>query len=198
MSGNPPQGWSLVAWTALVVGGVAGGILAWQGVGEEGVLLVLRATARTSLLLFLGVFLASTARGRWPNRATEWLFDNRRYLGVSFATSHTVHFAAILALTQMSARRPDAVVLLLGGLGYLFILAMVATSFDATAALLGARRWKRLHTAGIFYVWTVFVLTYLGNAAKDPKAAVSVFLLVGALAFRLARRRAPHAHATAH
>ena len=159
---------------------------------------MLRATARTSLLLFLGVFLASTVRSRWPNRATEWLFDNRRYLGVSFATSHTVHFAAILALTRMSAGHPDPVVLLLGGLGYLFILAMVATSFDATAALLGARRWKRLHTAGIFYVWTVFVLTYLGNAAKDPKAAASIFLLLGALAFRLAQRRAPHAHATAH
>jgi hypothetical protein len=59
---------------------------------------------------------------------------------VSFATSHTVHFAAILALTRMSARRPDPVVLLLGGLGYLLILAMVATSFDAAAGLLGARR----------------------------------------------------------
>jgi len=159
---------------------------------------VLRSTARTSLLLFLAVFLASTLRGSWPNRATEWLLDNRRYLGVSFAASHTVHFAAILALTRMSARRPDAVVLLLGGLGYLFILAMVATSFDATAAWIGARHWKRLHATGIFYVWTVFVLTYLGNAAKDPRAAVSVFLLLAALAFRLARRRAPHAHATAH
>jgi hypothetical protein len=44
----------------------------------------------------------------------------------------------------------------------------------------------------------VFVRTYLGNAAKDQKAAVSVVLLLAALAFRLARRRAPHAHATAH
>jgi sulfoxide reductase heme-binding subunit YedZ len=198
MSGSAPQGWSLVAWTGLVVGAGAAGILVWQGVGEEGLRLVLRATARTSLLLFLAVFLASTLRGSWPNRATEWLLDNRRYLGVSFATSHTVHFAAILALTRMSARRPDPVVLLLGGLGYLFILVMVATSFDATAAWIGARHWKRLHTTGIFYVWTVFVLTYLGNAAKDPRAAVSVFLLLAALAFRLARRRAPHAHATAH
>jgi sulfoxide reductase heme-binding subunit YedZ len=195
MSGSAPQGWSLVAWTGLVVGAGAAGILAWQGVGEEGFRLVLRATARTSLLLFLAVFLASTLRNSWPNRATEWLLDNRRYLGVSFATSHTVHFAAILALTRMSARRPDPVVLLLGGLGYLFILVMVATSFDGTAAWIGARHWKRLHTTGIFYVWTVFVLTYLGNAAKDPRAAVSVFLLLAAIAFRLARRRASHAHA---
>jgi len=198
MSGGPPQGWWLVAWTALVVGAGAAAILVWHGVGEEGMRSVLRATARTSLLMFLAVFLASTVRRRWPNRATEWLFDNRRYLGVSFATSHTVHFAAILALTRMSARRPDPVVLLLGGLGYLLILAMVVTSFDATARLLGARRWKRLHTTGIFYVWTVFVLTYLGNAVKDPKAAVSVVLLLAALAFRLTRRPAPHAHATAH
>jgi methionine sulfoxide reductase heme-binding subunit len=198
MNGASLQGWSLVAWTALVVCGGAAGVLAWQGAGEEGLRLVLRATARTSLLLFLAVFLASTLHGSRPNRATAWLLDNRRYLGVSFATSHTVHFAAILGLTRVSSHRTDPVVLLLGGLGYAIILAMTATSFDATASLLGARRWKRLHTTGIYYVWTVFLLTYLGNAAKDPKAAVSVVLLLGALAFRLAGRRKSHAHAPAH
>jgi hypothetical protein len=80
----------------------------------------------------------------------------------------------------------------------LLIVAMVATSFDVTAGLLGVRRWRRLHATGIFYVWTVFLLTYSGNAAKDPKAAASAFVLLAALAFRLAGRRAPHAHATAH
>ncbi len=198
MIGGPLRGWSLVAWTALVVGGAGAGILVSQGTGEAGLLCVLHATARTSLLLFLCVFLASTARACWPNRATEWLLDNRRYLGVSFATSHTVHLAAIVALTRVSAHRPDKAVLLLGGLGFLLILAMTITSFDRTAALLGARRWKSLHTAGIYYIWSVFVLTYLGNAAKDPKAAASVALLLGALAFRLARHRSPHAPATAH
>jgi len=197
MNGSPPRGWSLVAWTALLVGTGAAGILAWQGAGEEGLRLVLRATARTSLLLFLGVFLASALRGRWPNRATQWLLDNRRYLGVSFAASHTVHFAAILALARMSARRLDPVVLLLGGLAYLVILAMAATSFDAAVARIGPRPWKRLHTTGIFYVWTVFLLTYAGNAGKDPKAAISAFLLLAALALRLAWR-APQAPAAAH
>ncbi|MET0152535.1 MAG: hypothetical protein ABW298_07995 [Candidatus Binatia bacterium] len=198
MIGGPLRGWSLVAWTALVVGGGAAGILASEGAGEAGLLEVLRATARTSLLLFLCVFLASTARACWPNRASEWLLENRRYLGVSFATSHAVHLAAIVGLTRVSAHRPDSAVLVLGGLGFLLILAMAATSFDRTAALLGARRWKRLHTTGIYYIWAVFTLTYLGNAAKDPKAVVSVALLLGALAFRLSRRRSGHAPATAH
>jgi DMSO/TMAO reductase YedYZ heme-binding membrane subunit len=198
MTGGPLQGWSLPAWTALVVGGGAAGIVASQGAGEDGLLLVLRATARTSLLLFLGVFLASTVRARWPNRATDWLLDNRRYLGVSFATSHAVHLAAIVGLTRVSAHRPSDAVLVLGGLGFLLILAMTATSFDSTASLLGARRWKRLHTVGIYYLWAIFLLTYLGNAAKDPKAVISVALLLGALAFRIACRRSPHAHAAAH
>jgi DMSO/TMAO reductase YedYZ heme-binding membrane subunit len=198
MIGGPLRGWSLVAWTAVVVGGGAAGILLLEGAGEAGLLVVLRSTARTSLLLFLCVFLASTARGCWANRATEWLLDNRRYLGVSFATSHAVHFGAIVGLTRVSAHRPDATVLVLGSLGFLLILAMTATSFDKTAALLGARRWHRLHTAGIYYVWAIFTLTYLGNAAKDAKAAGSVALLLGALAFRLARRRSRHAPATAH
>jgi DMSO/TMAO reductase YedYZ heme-binding membrane subunit len=196
--GGPLRGWSLVACTALVVGGGAVAILASEGAGEAGLLAVLRATARTSLLLFLCVFLASTARACWPNRATEWLLDNRRYLGVSFATSHAVHLGAIVGLTRVSAHRPDGAVLVLGGLGFLLILAMTATSFDATASLLGPRHWRRLHAAGIYYVWTIFSLTYLGHADQDPKAAVSVVLLVGALAFRIACRRSRHAPAAAH
>jgi len=78
------------------------------------------------------------------------------------------------------------------------LLSFTALHHIGTAAWIGARHWKRLHATGIFYVWSVFVLTYLGNATKDPRAAISVFLLLAALAFRLARRRAPHAHAAAH
>ncbi len=100
MSGGAPRGWSLVAWTGLVVGAGAACILAWQGVGEEGLRLVLRATARTSLLLFLAVFLASTLRGggrtaRPSGSSTTddtWASRSRRLI--------PMHFAAILALTR--------------------------------------------------------------------------------------------------
>jgi hypothetical protein len=185
------KGWWLVAWTALTVGTNAALVLAVHGSKQQGMHLILRATARTSLVLFLAVFVASPLRAAWPSRATRWLVENRRYLGVSFATSHTIHFAAIIGLTRVSPARPDLVVLLLGGLGYAFILARAATSFDTTAAWLGPRRWKMLHTCGVYYIWSVFTLTSLGGVRHDPLSVVSVALLASALLLRLLPSRAP-------
>jgi methionine sulfoxide reductase heme-binding subunit len=194
----PLAGWWLVAWTAAIVGAMTGAILVSRGITSEGLHVVLRATARTSLALFLAVFVASPLRAIWPHRFADWLVDNRRYLGVSFATSHGFHFSAIITLTRVSAEPPQLVTVVLGSLGYLFILAMAATSFDATAAWLGARRWKRLHATGLYYLWVVFTLTSLGGAADgDPLAALSLALLSTAMALRFGRRIALRARPVA-
>jgi sulfoxide reductase heme-binding subunit YedZ len=190
MSAEFSKGWWLVAWTAATVSTCAALVLAVHGPTPRAMHLILRATARTSLILFLAVFVASPLRAAWPSRATRWLVENRRYLGVSFATSHAVHFAAILGLTRVAPERPGAVVLLLGGLGYGFIAAMAATSFDTTAAWLGPRRWKMMHTCGVYYLWTVFTLTSLGGVMRDPLAVVSVGLRASALLLRLVPFRA--------
>ena len=184
------KGWCLIGWTALIVGAMSAAIIGAYGPTEAGMHGVLRATARTSLTLFLAAFVASPMRAAWPSRFADWLVENRRYLGVSFAISHTFHFAAIIGLTRVSSQSTPHVVVVLGGLGFVFIVAMAATSFDTTAAWLGARRWKRLHTAGVYYLWIVFTLTALGAANRDPAAAVSVAVLLSAMALRLMRRRA--------
>jgi len=189
MSPRFPKGWSLVAWTAALVGAMAAVILAAYGPTREGMHALLRATARSSLLLFLGAFVASSLRAAWPSRFADWLVENRRHLGVSFAVSHTFHFAAILGLTRVSSEQTPVVVVLLGGIGFVFIAAMAATSFDTTAAWLGARRWHLLHAVGVHYLWAVFTLTALGSVHRDPVAALSVALLLSAMALRLMRRK---------
>ena len=191
MSVEFSKGWWLVAWTAVTVCTFAALVLAVHGPNQQAMHLILRATARTSLVLFLAAFIAAPLRAVWPSRATRWLIENRRYVGVSFATSHTVHFAAIIGLTRVTPERPDLVVLLLGGVGYAFILAMAATSLDTTAAWLGPRRWKMLHTCGVYYIWSVFALTSFGGVMRDPLSVVSVALLASALLLRLMPSRAP-------
>jgi hypothetical protein len=47
---------------------------------------------------------------------------------------------------------------ILGGAAYLFIAAMVATSFDSTAAWLGPRKWRALHLVGSWYIWLSFAV----------------------------------------
>jgi sulfoxide reductase heme-binding subunit YedZ len=182
-------GWPLVGWTALGVGAMASAILAIHGPTATAMHTLLRATARTSLVLFLGAFVASSLRATWPSAFTDWLVQNRRYLGVSFAVSHAFHFAAIIGLVRLTPETPPLPVVVLGGSGFVFIAAMAATSFDATAAWLGPRRWKTLHTAGVYYLWTVFTLTALGAVSRDPIATIAVALLLSAMVLRLLRRR---------
>ncbi len=175
-------------------------LVAQFGAAEPGIRVVIRATARTSFALFMLAFAASSLRRAWPTDATAWLIENRRYLGVSFAVSHVVHLLAILALYDWSLRRlavkTGAAALLLGGLGYVFVLAMAATSFDRTAAWLGPRRWRRLHTAGMYYLWTIFTISYVPRAIMEspayaPLAVVAIAMMVLRIAHR--PRRADHA-----
>jgi len=191
MTARSLNGWPLVGWTALVVGTMTSAIVADEGFTQGAMHAALRATARTSLVLFLAAFVASSLRATWPSRFADWLSSNRRYLGVSFAVSHAFHLAAIVGLVRLSPEPTPVVTIVLGGLGYVFIAAMAATSFDATAAWLGARRWKLLHTTGLYYLWIVFTLTSLGAAHRDPLATIALASLLSAMALRWVRRRAP-------
>jgi methionine sulfoxide reductase heme-binding subunit len=166
--------------------------LATTGAGEEGIRSVIRLTARTSIVLFLLAFTASAAFRLWGGRWPRWLLVNRRYLGLSFAVSHFLH---LLALVVLAARFPDrfwggtsASTMVVGGIGYVFVALMAATSNDASVAWLGPRRWKALHTVGAYWLWQVFLLTYGLSIPRAPGYLVPVALLLGAWGLRLAAR----------
>jgi len=187
------RGWPLVGVAAATLVLMVIALLARFGTAEPGIRVVIRATARTSFVLFMLAFVASALRRAWRNAATAWLLANRRYLGVSFAVSHVLHLLAIFALYDWSLRRfvvqTGAAAILLGGLGYVFVLAMAATSFDRAVSWLGARRWRRLHAAGMYYLWTIFTISYvprvvMGSAAYAPLAIVAI----AALALRITHR----------
>jgi methionine sulfoxide reductase heme-binding subunit len=72
----------------------------------------------------------------------------------------------------------------IGELGYVFILAMAATSFDTTSTCLGRRAWKILHTTGIWYLWLVFLLSYASRAVHDPHFWIGVAAVLGGWAVR--------------
>jgi DMSO/TMAO reductase YedYZ heme-binding membrane subunit len=158
------RGWPLAGVLAVLLIGGAVAIVAFHGGSVEGVRLVVRITARTSLLLFALAFTASAMIRLWPGTFTRWQRANRRQLGVSFAVSHLVHAAVLIALASLD--RPlflsltNPVSLVSGGLAYVFIIAMAATSFDRTAAMMGRRAWRLLHAAGAWYIWISFVVAY--------------------------------------
>ena len=78
-------------------------------------------------------------------------------------------------------------------LAYVFLAGMTVTSFDRTAAWLGRAWWRRLHLAGSYLLWLVFLQSYAGRALREPVPhAALAAALVAALSLRLwARRRQP-------
>jgi len=192
-------GWPIVGWCALVLVTLTAAILAVQGVDEAGLRSVVRTTAQTSVVLFTGAFCASALCTTWPAPLTRWMLRNRRYLGVSFAVSHFIHLIAIVALAvQLGDQfKLNPATLVGGGLAYVFIAAMTATSFDRTAAWLGPRTWRRLHTTGGYWIWFIFFISYAPRAAMvSAWYAPFVFVLLGVVALRVVvrlrrRRRSP-------
>jgi hypothetical protein len=168
---------------------MVGAILVRYGITGEGLLITIRVTALTSLVLFLTAFLASSVRTLSRSRAARWLIRNRRYIGVSFAASHTLHLGAIVTRSILTGQAPPLFTIVAGGLAYFFIVAMAATSFDRTAAWLGPARWRRLHLSGMYYIWFVFVYTYAGSAARSSVSGFLAVVLVVSLAARLWIRR---------
>src|SRR5688500_4145822 len=89
-------GWPIVGWATLAVVAIQIADLPIAGTGEEGVRMAIRASARTSVVLFGLAFVASSLYRLAPSAFSRWLIANRRYLGVSFAVSHAIHLAAIV------------------------------------------------------------------------------------------------------
>lgn len=180
------RGWPIVFCVTLGVGVVVGAILLVEGTGADGIGAWLRWTARISGLLFYAAIAAAALRAFWDRPFIRALLANRRYVGVSAAVAHTWHLAGIVAYANLPGVEVESGSSLLGGLAYLFLFAMAATSFDRSAAWLGARRWKRLHTVGAWYVWLIFTYTFAGSAASSPVTALLALAGVGVFVLRVA------------
>jgi DMSO/TMAO reductase YedYZ heme-binding membrane subunit len=187
------EGWPLVGVLAVAVTAVA---LAAAGSGNfesEGARAAIRATARTSLVLFCLAYAAAALVRFWPNAFTQWVRRNRRQIGVSFAVSHGVHALAIASLSVLAPEEFKNEVrlsmLIPGGIGYLFIAAMAATSFDRTAAAIGPRAWRWLHGFGAFYIWVGFMNAFGSRAPARPHYWAFVAILVAVMALRLLAMR---------
>jgi hypothetical protein len=98
------DGWRLFALLSLTLLALSIWIAGMRGFEVDGVRMVIRFTARTSLVLFCLAFAGTALALMWPNAWTRWLRRNRRYLGVSFAASHAIHAVAIAAFAAGSRR----------------------------------------------------------------------------------------------
>ena len=192
------RGWALTRWISVALLAMTALVLAGAGTGEPGVRMLIRATARSSALLFLTAFLARPARQLWRSDVTAYLLKNRRYFGVSMAVSHFIHGCAIgrLITSFPGAYTLQAQTIVFGGLGFVFIALMATTSSDAAFAKLGRKRWTLLHRTGVWYLWFIFAFTFIPDPSRGWDALHALFVsafgaapLVRAAAHWKTRRR---------
>ena len=150
---------------------------------------MLRVTARVAFLFLMLAYLARPIRMLLGNTAgmrdfvRSWL-KHRRYLGLSMAFAHTVHAGYVLALPLVLGMEIDLITLIGGGLAFVLMWAMAATSNDASIKALG-KNWRRLHLVGLHYLWLIFMQSFVGRVFvedADPLYALLVALgLLGLL-----------------
>ena len=174
-------GWRLTALVTLaIVTGLAlhFGVSGWT---STSVAAGIDATGRSSLVLFSMAFVASSVQRLWPSSLSQWMLQNRRWIGLSFASSHGIHLALILA---MSLDFPDPFLSqqpagkwLVGGVAYLLIALVALTSTNAAQRWMGMKHWKRLHVIGSYWIWAEFALTYVSHVKKGPADFYAPFLV---------------------
>jgi sulfoxide reductase heme-binding subunit YedZ len=166
---------------------VVAGTLALHGTGVLGWRLVTRRTAQIAFPLFLIAFTASSFAKLRPGPIPRALLARRRAIGLAFATAQLIHGAAIVVFLRIEGRRFEPDGAFFGGLlGFVFVVAMAATSNEAAVRRLGRRGWRALHRAGMVWLFVIYAATYAGRVARDPGWWPGLALLVAALAVRLA------------
>jgi len=141
------------------------------GLGKDGARLMIRITAAVSMILFMLLFLSGALSRYRPGRFSDWVADNRRFIGLSFATSHLVHGGFLLSLLLygkdyfLSIVRWDTIVL--GGLAYVIIFMMVFTSI--WPVLMQRMAWlKPFYFYSMYYLWLIFFATFAERAWSKP------------------------------
>lgn len=176
-----------------LMGLIAGLAAVWLGLHTgtetvEGWRLAARWTARIGFPIFILTYSASSLGRLWPSDLTRGLWRGRRWWGLGFFASHTVHLIALVTFLNLSGESRPLPVLIGGGFGYVLLFAMAATSNNAAMRALG-HNWKRLHSFGIHYLWFIFAFSYLGRIMKPESmmaGTIGITVALAALGLRIA------------
>jgi len=136
------------------------------------------------------VVAASAMRTLFPGSFTNWWVRNREQFGLCFALAMAwqATFIFIMSNTYRDYYYEEVYLFrdeLEGSIGYIFLVAMVFTTFPFGRKLVSPKQWKLIHTAGIYFLWAYpfsvywWTLYYYG----EPGIHDYIFYWAGFLAF---------------
>lgn len=109
---------------------------------------------------------------------------NRRYLGLSAAFVHTIHFGYVVVFLSSNLEDTGLEVLVFAGIAFVSLWFMALTSNGWGLRTLGPR-WRLLHRFGMHYVWVLYTVTLSGGFGLSLISSVlfALALLAGLLRF---------------
>ena len=186
-----PRFWPVILALIVALAAMAVGLHTHIGGGEDHWTHASRYTARVGFPFFILTYSASSLARLWPGDTTKSLLRGRKWWGLAFATTHTVHLYALLKVITAPGAEPDWLYLSPAILAYVILYAMALTSWGWAYIAMG-RWWKRLHSFGIHYLWLIFAAAYwLKAIAGEQRAITATFgiIALGALGLRIAAWR---------
>lgn len=149
-------------------------------------------SVRWSVPFIYFVVAASAMPVLFPSDLSRWWIRNRRYVGLVFATAMAWQGAFIFLVSSVHADHYYSDIYYLrdeleGTSGYLFLAAMVFTSFDFGRRWVSSSQWKLIHRSGVYFLWAYPFSVYWWNTFyyDNPRALDYVFYAAGFLAFAL-------------
>lgn len=184
------RGWNIVRYIVGLSIVLFIGIFLYNGVTEEATRICIRLSASIAALLFSVAFVASSIQYFFKGLFTFWLLSNRRFWGISYAILHIIHLAFLVFLQFRFHPVFDLAAstsLMAGGLAYLFTFFMLLTSFDTFRSRLSIRSWIFIHTIGGYWIWIIFMNTYISRLDTELSYLPMLIIFVFTLFMRLTK-----------
>ncbi len=128
----------------------------------------------------------------FPGPIPMWLLRNRKYIGLCFAVAMAWQglFISMMSLFFHDYYFEDIYLLrdeLEGSVGYIFLTAMVLTSFNFGRKHLSPKQWKLLHKTGLYFLFAYPFSVYWWNLYyyPNPELMDYCFYWFGFVAFVL-------------
>lgn len=158
-----------------------------------GVSKMIQFSVRFAVPFIFLVVAISSVQILFPGPIPAWLLRNRKYIGMCFAVAMAWQGMFIFIMSNFFRDYYFEDVYLLrdeleGSIGYIFLPAMVVTSFRFGRKHLTLKQWKLLHTSAIYFLWAYPFSVYWWNFSHyygNPQPIDYVYYWGGFLAFAL-------------
>ena len=157
-----------------------------------GVSAMISFSVRWAVPFIFLVVAASAAPVLFPGAFSKWLLRNRKFIGFCFAVAMAWQGAFIFMMSMFHRGYYFEEVFYLrdeleGSTGYIFLAAMVLTSFRFGRKYLNNEQWKLLHRSGVYFLWAYPFSVYWWNISYygNPVPLDYVYYWAGFIAFAM-------------